>query len=300
MLSLVQEVFAKATRLEIDTSGGIQVWHVWNPSAHKNPEARRPLVLLHGGSGSWTHWIRNVEVLSADRAVWAIDLPGFGDSDLPPEVRDVDLMFPYVVEGIRQLFGGDPINLMGFSFGGMTAGFIAAHHPELVHELMLIGIPALGMFGQSRPLRGMREDMTAQERDAVLHHNLLQLMLHKPESIDDETLRIQDRNVLRDRMKRRRIARGDILLELQKRWVCPVHSLWGEFDVLYPGRLEEVKQALGGCCLESFHIIPDAGHWVMYERAEEFNRLALQCLQHADALDDALRLRSVPPPRLLQ
>lgn len=186
MLSLVQEVFAKATRLEIDTSGGIQVWHVWNPSAHKNPEARRPLVLLHGGSGSWTHWIRNVEVLSADRAVWAIDLPGFGDSDLPPEVRDVDLMFPYVVEGIRQLFGGDPINLMGFSFGGMTAGFIAAHHPELVHELMLIGIPALGMFGQSRPLRGMREDMTAQERDAVLHHNLLQLMLHKPESIDDD------------------------------------------------------------------------------------------------------------------
>jgi pimeloyl-ACP methyl ester carboxylesterase len=29
----------------------------------------------------------------------------------------------------------------------------------------------------------------------------------------------------------------------------------------------------------SFHVIPDAGHWVMYERPQAFNELVLQTLQ---------------------
>jgi pimeloyl-ACP methyl ester carboxylesterase len=237
------------------------------------------LVLLHGGSGSWTHWVRNVQALSRDRAVWAIDLPGFGDSELPPDVRDVDLMFPYVEEGMHQLLGNARVDLMGFSFGGMTGGFIAAHHPERIHRLLLIGIPALGLFAGAQSLRGLRADMTVQERADVMRHNLLKMMLHHPESISDETVAMQDANVSRDRMRRRRIARSDVLLHLQQRWTCPVYTFWGEHDVLYTGRLDEVRQALQGCRLMSFHVIPDAGHWVMYERPQAFNELVLQTLQ---------------------
>ncbi len=47
------------------------------------------MVLLHGGSGSWTHWIRNIPMLLAcGRQVWAQDLPGFGDSASPPSITD--------------------------------------------------------------------------------------------------------------------------------------------------------------------------------------------------------------------
>ncbi len=275
MTSSIQSVVSQAERVELHTSGGRQVWHVWHRAAASQP----PLVLLHGGSGSWTHWIRNVEALSVERAVWAIDLPGFGDSDLPPEVRDVDLMFPYVVEGLQQLFGNARVDLMGFSFGGMTSGFIAAHHPERIHRLLLIGIPALGLFAGAQALRGLRDDMTAQERADVMRHNLLKMMVHHPESISEETIALQDANVSRDRMRRRRIARSDVLLQLQQRWTCPVYTFWGEHDVLYTGRLPEVQQALQGCQLKSFHVIPDAGHWVMYERAQAFNELVLQTLQ---------------------
>ena len=275
MTSLIQSVVSQAERVELQTSGGRQVWHVW----HRDAEGQPPLVLLHGGSGSWTHWVRNVEGLSVDRAVWAIDLPGFGDSDLPPEVRDVDLMFPYVVEGLQQLFGDTRVDLMGFSFGGMTSGFIAAHHPERIHRLLLIGIPALGLFAGAQALRGLRDDMTAQERADVMRHNLLKMMVHHPESISEETIALQDANVSRDRMRRRRIARSDVLLQLQQRWTCPVYTFWGEHDVLYTGRLPEVQQALQGCQLKSFHVIPDAGHWVMYERAQAFNELVLQTLK---------------------
>ncbi|MEG2631610.1 MAG: alpha/beta hydrolase, partial [Comamonas sp.] len=40
--------------------GGQMVWHVWGEGA-----GGLPLVLLHGGSGSWTHWVRNIEALVA-------------------------------------------------------------------------------------------------------------------------------------------------------------------------------------------------------------------------------------------
>jgi 2-hydroxy-6-oxonona-2,4-dienedioate hydrolase len=275
MTSPFQDVLSKAERVELNTPGGRQVWHVW----HRQATGQAPLVLLHGGSGSWMHWARNVEALSVDRPVWAIDLPGCGDSDLPPEVRDADGVFLHVAQGMKQLFAHTPVDLMGFSFGGLTAGFIAAHYPELMQRLFLIGIPALGLFGQARPMRGLREDMTPQERADVFRHNLLQLMLHHPESVDDDAIAMHAANVVRDRLRRRRIARGDALLLLQQRWACPVYTFWGEHDVLYTGRLDQVKAALGSCPLKSFDIIPDAGHWVMYERAQAFNQLALQTLR---------------------
>ena len=58
-----------AVRRTTAHSGGKMVWRVWG-------EGGAPLVLLHGGSGSWMHWIRNVEDLSRDFMVLVPDLPG--------------------------------------------------------------------------------------------------------------------------------------------------------------------------------------------------------------------------------
>ena len=266
------EVLASATRIELPTPGGIQVWHAWSTSAG------RPLVLLHGGSGSWTHWLRNIQGLSKDRAVYALDLPGFGDSDLPPETRDADDLQHHVAQGMRQLLGAGPHDVMGFSFGGMTAGFIAAEQPDLIRRLVLVGIPGLGLFGDPLDLRGLRDDMSRQERRHILRHNLLQIMLRHPESVDEATLDLQDANVSRDRLRRRRIARGDVLVHLQSKWQCPIHTIWGEFDSLVEERLYRVPDVLNQCRLVSFHVVPQAGHWVQYERPESFLKVALRCL----------------------
>ena len=37
-----------------------------------------PLVLLHGASGSWTHWIRDIAPLAKRFSVIVPDLPGLG------------------------------------------------------------------------------------------------------------------------------------------------------------------------------------------------------------------------------
>ena len=106
-------VLAQATRHATPCGDGQLVWHTWG---HAGGE---PLVLLHGGSGSWTHWIRNVEALAAaGRRVVVPDLPGFGDSARPPGGQDADAVAPVLADGIRQMAGDAPVDIAGFSFGG--------------------------------------------------------------------------------------------------------------------------------------------------------------------------------------
>ena len=259
----------RAERIDVVVNGVQQTWHVWN-----RPHTK-PLVLLHGGSGSWTHWVRNIDALSEDHAVWAMDLPGMGDSALPPEAKDADDIAPWVAQGMAQLLGGQAIPVMGFSFGGLTAGFVAARHPERVSRLLLVGVPGLGLFGDTLPLRGFLPNMDQSQRNAVHHHNLMSIMLAHEASLIDQTLEIQERNVVRDRLRRRRIARSTVMMELQTQWRCPVHALWGALDALYLENLSSAPERLNQCDLRDLTLLPDTGHWANYENAKAFNEWAI-------------------------
>jgi pimeloyl-ACP methyl ester carboxylesterase len=259
----------RAERIDVVVNGVQQTWHVWNRSHTK------PLVLLHGGSGSWTHWVRNIDALSVEHAVWAMDLPGMGDSALPPEAKDADDIAPWVAQGMAQLLGGQAIPVMGFSFGGLTAGFVAARHPERVSRLLLVGVPGLGLFGDTLPLRGFLPNMDQSQRNAVHHHNLMSIMLAHEASLIDQTLEIQERNVVRDRLRRRRIARSTVMMELQTQWRCPVHALWGALDALYLENLSSAPERLNQCDLRDLTLLPDTGHWANYENAKAFNDWAI-------------------------
>ena len=270
----VHGVQEQAQRIIQTYEWGDVVWHVWGaqippPLSPRGAETTAPLVLLHGGSGSWTHWVRNVEHIAQYRPVWALDLPGFGDSSLPNGVSDADGLVPYVAQILERTFGGISVDVMGFSFGGMTAGLVAASHPELIREMVLVGVPGLGLFGRDLPMRGMTLDMDERAQREVHRHNLAQMMLTNVSSVTDEVIDLQQANVSRDRMRRRRIARTDVLAQAQSRWLCPVHGVWGAQDALYAGTLSQVPQVLSR--LNSFTVIPDAGHWVMFERAEAFH-----------------------------
>ena len=268
----LQEASGRAERIELSTASGMQVWHVWNK------DAGRPLVLLHGGSGSWNHWVLNVLPLSEKRAVWALDTPGLGDSELPAGVVDADDLALPVEQGLQGLFKQAPIDLVGFSFGGLIAGFLAAHQPMRIKRLVLVGVPGLGLSNNIPNMRGFRDNMTPEEREAVHKNNLLAIMLHNEDLVTPDMLVMQARNVERDRLRRRRIARSDALLALQSQWQCQVHGIWGEHDALYEGKMPELRQALGQCDLRSFTLIKNAGHWVPYEQADAFNQQLLACL----------------------
>lgn len=258
--------------------------HVWQAGA--GPVRQRPVVLLHGGSGSWTHWLRNiVPLLEAGRRVLALDLPGFGDSDLP---AGGDSSAPALAAGLaavwpqleQHLAGGETPDLLGFSLGGLTAGLLVAGHGVPVHRLVLVGAPGMGLPAQPLDLKGWRHLPEGPQQQTVHRHNLATLMLHDADRIDALALQIHAANVVRDRLPRRRRAGPDALLSCLGRLSCPVHAIYGAHDVLYGERLPELAgvfaQATSG--FADLQLIPQAGHWVQFEAPDAFNAALLRIL----------------------
>lgn len=252
------------------------VWHVWG-------DAQRPsVVLLHGGSGSWTHWVRNIAPLrDVGWRVLVPDLPGFGDSDLPEGCADANDMPPHLQAGLAQLQPAGPVAFVGFSFGGMTAALCLSAYPRAAQHLVLVGAPGMGLAVTERiPLRGWRHLHSPQAQEQVHRHNLMALMLQRPESLDDLALALHTANVVRDRMVRRRLSSTDIVARTLPQLQVKVSAVYGEHDALYRGRLPELQSALQSLSGQwhQWQMVPGAGHWAQFEDAQVFNRQLLALL----------------------
>jgi pimeloyl-ACP methyl ester carboxylesterase len=279
----VRQRLARGQRLSTEVESGRQiVWRRWQPEGGAAAD-RAPVVLLHGGSGSWTHWAKNIlPLLDAGRRVLAPDLPGFGDSDPPADGIDADAMIEPLAASLRLLLNGEPCDLAGFSFGGMTAGMLLAAHPDLARRLALVGAPGMGVTpGHPFKLKGWRHLATPQERADIHRHNLGVLMLHDPVLIDALALEIHTANVLRDRLPRRRLSQTDILARSLRRVPCPVYAIYGAHDVLYRQHLPELRAALTATApdFRGLRLIEGAGHWVQFEAPQAFDAALLAALE---------------------
>ena len=278
----VAAVERTAQRFETPCGDSAMVWRAWGDGSGGGT----PVLLLHGGSGSWTHWVRNIDALvGAGRRVWIPDLPGFGESPRPPGGRDADAVAVPVREGLQQLLGDLPCDVVGFSFGAMVASFMALAEPARVARLVLVGAPALGIAPpQPILLRAFAHLPAGPARERIVAANLAALMLAQPDSIDAFAIALQEHNVARDRMRRRGLSRTDILLRNLPALHMPLHGIWGERDVLYVGRLDELEAALRHAPgFSSLRRIEGAGHWVQFESAQRFDAALLSVLTSSPA-----------------
>ncbi len=268
----LRQSLAGAERLETSFQSAQMVWHVWGDVAAPT------MVLLHGGSGSWTHWLRCIAPLRD--AGWRLlvpDLPGFGDSDLPPACTDVDALPAHLHAGLEQLQSAarctGPVSVVGFSFGGMAGALWLSAYPQDAVQLVLVGAPGMGLTVTDRvPLKGWRHLPTPEAQEAVHRHNLMALMLQRPESLDDLALSLHTANVQRDRMPRRRLSSTDIVARTLPQVSARVSAIFGEHDALYRGRLSALAEAMPIMAQHwgSWRVVPGAGHWVQYEAADLF------------------------------
>jgi pimeloyl-ACP methyl ester carboxylesterase len=268
-----------ARRVLTPCGSGQLVWHVWGEQGAD--AALPPLVLFHGGSGSWTHWLRNVLPLAASgRCVYVPDLPGFGDSALPPGGGDVDVMPEPLEAGLKQLLGDTPCDLMGFSFGGMTAGLLAHRFPARVLRLILLGAPGFGIEPLVPfKLKGWRHLPSTEQQLAVHGHNLQALMLHDPDAITPLACQMQAANAVRDRIPGRRLSRTNILARALPEIQSPLYVLYGDQDPFYLGQVGLYEAALASAPeFRDLRAIQASGHWAQFEQAEAFNAEVLGLL----------------------
>ncbi len=284
--ALIQQLLTRATRHETPCGEGSMVWHVWGDRDPLLQPLLAPLVLLHGGGGSWTHWVRNIAPLvQSGRQVFVPDLPGFGDSAPPAKGRDADALVAPLEAGLQMLLdtrGHQACDLVGFSFGGLTAGLLAAGHPERVRRLGVCGAPGLGVNARRAvQLSAWRHLADAAEVDVVHRQNLMALMFADAASITPLALEVHRANVVRERMPGRRLAYTDALLQALRQTRCPVFAIYGREDALYQGKLEALQAALAAAPdFRGLTLIEHAGHWLQFEQAGAFDAALQSALAH--------------------
>ncbi len=270
-LADLDAVAAASVRRETPCGDGRMIWHGWGTDRTD----AAPVVLVHGGSGSWAHWARNIAALTAQgRRVYACDLPGCGESDRPPVGEDGDALPPWIEAGVAAL-GLERFDLVGFSFGAMVSGFYAARYPGRVQRLVLVGAPALSdRPGPKIALKEWLRLTDGPEREAAFRHNLRLLMLADNASVDELSLGLYVRCLKQDRLTKRRIARTDILLRTMPDIPCPVFATWGAEDVLARGRFDVLEAGLRRAPdFREMKLIPHAGHWAQFEASDVFDAM---------------------------
>ncbi len=267
---------APARRAETPCGGGSLVWRAWGQG--------RPLVLLHGGSGSWRHWLRNIHVFARDRLVICPDLPGLGDSDLPPEPASPESIATILQHGLQILLPeGQGYDLAGFSFGALCAGHLAALDQDACRSLTIVGAGALGFVRSPTELVKVRH-LEGMARDEANRHNLAALMFADAARIDEAALAMQDLHTRRARFKSRGWANTDSLKQAILRSRAPLGAIYGEQDAIarpYVSlRLDLVREMRPDARTE---LIPGAGHWVAYEAPDAFNAALARILGRESA-----------------
>lgn len=114
--------------------------------------------------------------------------------------------------------------------------------------------------------------MDEDARLAVHRDVLANLMFASAENIDDTAVEVQVHNIANARFRSREFADTADVRDGLARISVPVKSIWGSRDVVAHPDIESCLDALRLHHPElQYRIIEDAGHWVMYEAADEFN-----------------------------
>jgi pimeloyl-ACP methyl ester carboxylesterase len=244
-----------------------------------------PLVLLHGGAGNWQHWVLSVDALSARFRVIALDLPSYGDSETIPWETEVT---PYLVRVARALEemveDAAAVHFAGFSFGGFIAADMAVRFGARTASLSMTGGAGYGRpegrgftLDSRRRLEARLGRAPSEAELRAMHaENLGKLMLWDRAKIDDWAIDMQKRNVERTRFDSRKLSWSDGTPDRLRGLDCPVLVAYGDHDAAaVPPIAERLARCRAAKSDVETRIIPDCGHWAMYEKPDETNAMLL-------------------------
>lgn len=239
------------------------------------------VVMIHGLFVDSRSWDGVREQLSSDFRVITPDLPGFGQSEKPAPSR-----YPYgldaFAEGIADLFAGLEVGraaLVGSGLGGAVALVLAAHHPELVSRLVLVGpltyserprlesnlarLPVIGnlvfkqVVGRSLFRSYFRERLLSEGANVSAER-----IDSFYESFNSPAARSGVLATLRATADTRTVV------ALTSRIQTPTLILWGRDDELYPSNAgPRLARAIRGAAFD----VLDTGHLVQEERPDELS-----------------------------
>ncbi|MDP9138535.1 MAG: acetoin dehydrogenase dihydrolipoyllysine-residue acetyltransferase subunit [Pseudomonadota bacterium] len=225
------------------------------------------IVLIHGFGGDLDNWLFNIDALAPQFTVYALDLPGHGQSVKSPG-DGTAAAFARTIVAFLDAQGIDRAHLVGHSLGGAIAIEVANLAPDRVRSLSLIASAGLGPEINMDYVNGFA---TATSRKEL--KPLLEKLFADPSKVS--------RQMIDDILKYKRldgvsaalatVAAGAVPGGRQRSipWPAGMRTLviWGRHDNIVPA--SHAANAAGA----RVEIIDGAGHMVQMEDAGKVNAL---------------------------
>ncbi|MER7846836.1 alpha/beta hydrolase [Kitasatospora sp. NPDC096077] len=250
--------------------------------------ADAPTLLLLHGFPSAGHMFRDLIPHLADRFhLVAPDLPGFGQTELPPR-EEFDYTFEHlaaVIDRFTEVIGLERFALYVFDYGAPTGFRIAAEHPERITAIVSQNGNAYeeGLSEGWNPIRAYWEDPSPANRDAL--RSLLTPDATRwqythgtpdPTAVSPDGSTLDDAYLARpgsDEIQldlfgdyRTNVARYPAFQDYFRRHQPPLLAVWGRNDPFFlPAGAEAFKRDLPHATVR----LLDTGHFALETHAEE-------------------------------
>ena len=244
-----------------------------------------PTILIHGGGAGadcWGNWRVPMPLFARRCRAIAIDLVGFGRSDVPDPAQftySQDARDRQLAEFIRALDAG-PVNLVGNSTGGLTAIGAAQLVPELVNKVILMGSAGIetGIISPLKALTeydfteaGIRRIISSLANPSFKPSDDLVAYRHRL-SIDPD-VRKGYTAFMRWMGEQGGLHRPEAFIAGLKHPTLVYH---GKDDAVVP--VSSAYRLLALIENSAGYIMPHCGHWAMIEYPEAFTRHSLAFL----------------------
>jgi pimeloyl-ACP methyl ester carboxylesterase len=259
-----QQARAKIHRIEV---GGLTV-------AYRQAGSGPTLVLLHGAFEDGRVWVRQLEDLSDEFTVIAVDAPGFGASDDPPSTWTTADYGNHLAD-ILDALGLDQPTVVGQSFGTVYALALYRQRPQAVGALVLASAYAgwagsLSAEETERRLQQIEGDMTAPVEQTI--EKWLPTLLTPTASPDVVALvatMMRDFRPTGVRPAVTALGAAD-LCDVLPTITVPTLLIYGDADVRSPAEVvgRDLHARIPGSTLV---VIPNAPHLVNLEQPEAFS-----------------------------
>jgi pimeloyl-ACP methyl ester carboxylesterase len=235
----------------------------------------KPVLALHGWGGDiHSFWPVAERLISLGYQVHLLDLPGFGQTDLPNGTWGIDDYAQFVMDYLDNQ-NLDKVAVLGHSFGGRIGLKLAGDHPDRVEKMVLADSAGIRTpLGWQHRLRSI---LTRTVRQILTLLGLKTLRTRLQERYNQRYASDDYLNAgpLRDTFVR---VINEDLTDCARRVQAPTVLIWGDQDddtPLWHGRrLEELIPDAGLIVFEG------AGHFAYLERLSDFVRIVDHFLSH--------------------
>ncbi|HFQ93930.1 MAG TPA: 2-succinyl-6-hydroxy-2,4-cyclohexadiene-1-carboxylate synthase [Anaerolineae bacterium] len=248
----------------------------------------RPLLLLHGFTGSSQNWQAITPALSSRYRVAAVDLLGHGRTDSPPDPARYQMAEAASdLIAILDELGAAQVDLLGYSMGGRLALYTTVHHPRRINRLILESASPGLKTEQERRERRQRDNALADriEREGI--EAFVNFWEGLPLWDSQKGLAAAARqNLRKQRLQNNPVGLANSLRGMgtgiqPSLWEqlgnlkMPVHLIAGALDDKFAEINRQMVRQIPTARLE---IAPDAGHTVHLERPLLFQGKVLEFL----------------------